>query len=1114
MIRVWLSLLTTFVMVGLVLSPLNAQTREEGVHLMNEALRLEQQAQTTQEREHAIEQYEKALSVFQKTSFSRGILQAANSLGNLNFNVGRYDKALQYWEQALRVSCELRDLKAESMALNNLGTVYWKLNEYAKALDAYEQALARKKEVNDLQGLPVVLTNMGVVYSDQGDYDRAEKRYLEALTLCESRKDASTQKSALLNLGVIYRKTGRYQKATRTYHKALRIAQEMKDLRDQGSVLNNLGNVYTDLSQYAQAVSCFEDALRIAGQVQEPNDIRHNALNNLGAVYHTWGDYGKAAEYYQKSLAMKRALGDSRGEAESLNNLAVVYKDWGLYDKAVGTYVKSLAISRKLHNPEGEAAVLQNIAIIHSLRGEYDKAVHCYREALNIQRKLKNPSGEAHTMAALGTIHVHLGQYDKALEQYEKALSICRHIKYLKGEGQALVDAGTALMQCGRYLEALPKFREALDIYGRIDLPLYWIRKHVADLCMDIGDPDNAAYFLQGVDHWASLGRLHLLKKEYEEARNYYEKLRRLSEGTRNADNLFTAYTGLGFCYEGMGADNKAEKCFRNAVNMTEELRSSLDKAKRETFFDVKIEGFLRTAPYEGLVRVLHKMHKPREALKMSEYSKARVFSESMIRVSSPSNTRVPADILRTNEEILNQLAELKRRRQTAYEKSDREAITVLERQIDALGRKLESQVRMLRNKYPLFAATRYPQPMDLDQTALRQHEWSLIYEVTDSGMFVWLLHGKHLLKSVFKPISREELEAIIRRFRKPLEVGPDESVEAKLHMFDFDAGNKLSDLLLSKVLPALPQGSPLIVVPDDCLGGLPFEMLVLGGDSTVTEDSQIAQVSGAEFFGDRNPLSYYQSITALTLARTYREHLSTGTKTLVVADPVFDESDLRFTRLAQRRSVQTDGSIVEKLMSIKLLNGVTFPRLPLTAELGEYLERLNPERTDVYSGMRASKTALYSKPLTDYASMVFATHGYLGTDLPGVLEPVLVLTVPGQPKDCDGFLRMSEVMGLKMVADIVALTACQTGLGKHRSGEGTMSMGRAFQYAGARSVLMSLWTVAESSSVKLVEGFFRNLKDGKNRLEALQVARKEIRESGYDHPFFWAPFILVGELN
>ncbi|MEI8183521.1 MAG: CHAT domain-containing protein [Desulfomonile sp.] len=100
------------------------------------------------------------------------------------------------------------------------------------------------------------------------------------------------------------------------------------------------------------------------------------------------------------------------------------------------------------------------------------------------------------------------------------------------------------------------------------------------------------------------------------------------------------------------------------------------------------------------------------------------------------------------------------------------------------------------------------------------------------------------------------------------------------------------------------------------------------------------------------------------------------------------------------------------------------------------------------------------------------------------------------------------------MNADMVALTACQTGLGKELSGEGVMGMGRAFQYAGAKAVLMSLWSVSEKSSTSMVENFFQNLKEGKGKLEALRLARQDIRDQGYDHPFFWAPFILVGDVN
>jgi len=105
----------------------------------------------------------------------------------------------------------------------------------------------------------------------------------------------------------------------------------------------------------------------------------------------------------------------------------------------------------------------------------------------------------------------------------------------------------------------------------------------------------------------------------------------------------------------------------------------------------------------------------------------------------------------------------------------------------------------------------------------------------------------------------------------------------------------------------------------------------------------------------------------------------------------------------------------------------------------------------------------------------------------------------------------MTEVMGLKMGGEVVALTACETGVGKDVSGEGVMGMGRAFQYAGCGNVLMSLWSVAEDATVSLSNAFFRNLKEGKAPKEALRLARTEIRKNGYEHPFYWSGFILVG---
>ena len=320
--------------------------------------------------------------------------------------------------------------------------------------------------------------------------------------------------------------------------------------------------------------------------------------------------------------------------------------------------------------------------------------------------------------------------------------------------------------------------------------------------------------------------------------------------------------------------------------------------------------------------------------------------------------------------------------------------------------------------------------------------------------------------------------------------------------------------------LSVLPKNTPIMVVPDGSLGVLPFEALPLKSGARIAVDKKIPYVKAAEFFGDRNPLCYCQSVTALTLARTLGKRKKPVERLLVLADPVFQMREAR-AQQGKRQTVRQAGAearLYQNLMAAMeegKLGNLRFNRLPLAGKLADDLKGLYKGASEVYTGLDASKQHFLGKlapRLGGYDKIVFATHGYFGKDLPGIKEPVLVLTLV--PHGTDGFLRMSKVAGLKMNADVVALTACQSGLGRNISGEGTMGMGRAFQYAGARSVIMSLWSVAEKSSVQLVESLFKHIKEGKGKLEALRAARTEIRQAGYDHPFFWAPFILVGEVN
>jgi tetratricopeptide (TPR) repeat protein len=1061
-------------------APKDRLTRE-GIKLFNEALVLRQTAKSNDDLEKAVERYEQAQKIFEKEGDQEKHAATLNNLGAVYWHWGQYDKAVEYYEKSLTICRELKDRKGEGQALNNLGAVYSDWGQYAKAVDYYEKSLAICRELKDRRGEGATLNNLGAVYSDWGQYDKAVEYYEKSLAICRELKDRKEEGATLNNLGAVYWHWGQYDKAVEYYEKSLAICRELKDRKGEGQSLSNLG-----------LVSC------------------------------RWGQYDKAAEYCEKSLAICRDLKDRKGESQSLNNLGAVFYNWGQYDKAVDYYEKSLAIFRDLKDRKGEGQSLNNLGLVYSDWGQYDKAVEYYEKSLAIFRELKDRKGESQSLNNLGAVFHHWGQYDKAVDYYEKSLAIKRDLKDRRGEGLTILNVGRVFQHSGEHQKALENFQKGLAIYTEIKVPTEHPKAFIADQYMDMGDLAKAEPLLREANYNSDWGRFYLLKLDYPKAKEYYGRILKSAEENRNADILFTAYTGIGVACESLNEDASAAEHYEKAVKFTEEIRSSLSASEREKFFDVKIKGFTRTAPYEGLARVQMRQNKPQDAFKTTEYTRARVFAEAMTRLSAGKNLAVPAEIVKQDDSLNNELASLKKNLQKAFEKNNKLVIQSLEPQVKQLEGKLQAHIKMLREKYPLFAATKYPQPMDLSQTALKDSEWVISYDVTDPGILIYLTKATSLVNAWFKPVPRKEIDDLARKFREPLEVKEGRKIGDQLKDFDFASGKRLADILLSDVLPLLPKDSPVIIVPGGSLGIVPFEMLVLNDGGRVATDKPLPYVVGADFFGDRFPVSYCQSVTALTLARNYPKLSGSQKQMLVMADPVFELNDKRAQAVSGMAHLPSEeqrsyGELYKELYT-KTMGGsgsLRFLPLPLSGKLAEDIGKIYQGDCHIYTGLQASKRYFMEqiKPkLSEYNQVVFASHGYFGTDLPGIKEPVLVLTLV--PPGTDGYLRMSEVMGLSLNADMVALTACQTGVGQRLSGEGTMGMGRAFQYAGAKSVLMSLWIVAEESSVKLVESFFKHRKDNKSKLEALQLARKEVRDQGYDHPFFWAPFILVGEVD
>jgi tetratricopeptide (TPR) repeat protein len=838
-------------------------------------------------------------------------------------------------------------------------------------------------------------------------------------------------------------------------------------------------------------------------------------LNSCGLVYGVDHQEEKASACLNRALELAESLGDSTEQARILNNFGIVYALWGQFAIALDYHRKSLSLSLGTSDDQNRAISYNQIGQISMFLGDYRKSSEAFERCLAEQAKTSDNNQSWLTLDNLGQLNEAWGNYEKALQCYQQALELKKKFGLTGGEVASDVLLGRVYGRLGKTEEALGSFLEGLKLCEKHGYPTDLVIDHIGNLYLDQGDTQRAEEYIKRDGFWQSFGRLCLMKGDLSAAERTYAKLLNYSESRRILDYLCVAHTGLGVVKEQKGDLQSAAKHFRKAIEHIESIRVSLTQQQRAEFFNVQIGGFLRTAPYKGLARVLVKMNKPAEAFRESEFTKARTFSEGLSRRLAKSTMSVPADAMALDDALTQQLAAVTRALHKAYEEYDHKAISVLDARVRTAKDKLAAHVDFMRVRYPLFASTRYPEPMGLDQAAVKDDEWVLAYDVTDSGIIIYLAKGNRIVKAIFKPVARAEIDCLVRKFREPFEMESGESLAEKLGTFDFAVGKRLSDILLHDVLAELPRDICLIVVPDDTLGVLPFEMLIINDGGKVVIDRGIPTTSGAEFFGDRNSISYYQSVTALTLARTLRKQQKSTKRILAMVDPIFSTDDSRFARITQQERKKLLARLPsDVLMSIRRNLGITFPRLPLTGKLGEDLKRTNPSMTDLYKGLQARKKVLLGKDLMEYGSVVLATHGYFGKALPGIQEPVLVLTLLGEQENEDGFLRLTEVMSLKMNPDVVALAACQTGLGRHISGEGTMGMGRAFQYAGARSVLMSMWSVSEESSVKLMESFFSHFKAGKSKLEAMRSARRDIRNAGYDHPFFWASFVLVGEVD
>jgi tetratricopeptide (TPR) repeat protein len=1139
------------ILIVLFAGPLFAQSENQATNLANQARTILDNAKSKEDLEQAAHRYEEALKIFQRVKSSKWIGHCSNQLGLIQSRLGQYKKSLEYFEQSVAISRKIGDEKNEAPTLDNIGGVYKSLGQYTKALDFYERSLAIRKKIGDVLGEGATLNNIGSVYYSLGQYTKAQDYNEHSLAIRKKIGDVLGEGVTLNNIGTVYHSLGQYTKALDYFERSLPIRKKIGDVSGEGATLDNIGGVYKNLGQYTKALDYFERSLAIRkkigdvsgegttldnigglyknlGQYTKALDYYERSLairkkigdvlgegatlNNIGSVYYSLGQFTKGQDHNEQSLAIRKKIGDVLGEGVTLNNIGTVYHSLGQYTKALDYYERSLAIRKKIGDVLGEGATLDNIGGGYHSLGQYTKALDYYERSLAIRKKIGDVSGEGTTLDNIGGVYKSLGQYTKALDYNEQSLAIFKKIGDVSGEGMSLWNISHTYTQMGKYDQALKVANESLAIQEKLCVPVKGIKNSIANYYLDAGDAAKAESLINETKYNSTLGRLALIKSDYPSAQRYYGNDMKWAEKTGNTDALFRSYTGLARAYEGMEDYPKSEEYYEKAMKLAEEIRSGLLPSERKNFFEVKVDGFSRSDPARGLTRVRMKLNRADGSIDSSEVTRARAFSDHLSEISSTGSTGVSKQTLEKEQSLVNKLAALKRQLAKTDKEKQSSKYEILTTDVKDAKTDLTDFIETLWKRNPAYAAVKYPRPVTLKESALEPDECAVIFDVSGEGVGVKLIRNKRIAETFFKEWDQKELENDIKKFREPFE-------KLRFKEFDPELAESLYKKLLLRVLVDVPKGTPLIIIPDGILGLLPFEALVTGGKVNWNKGEYgVDNPDGLTFLGDEHPISYYQSITALTLARTMGNKDKPKDKLLVLADPVFAMKDQRAQQASPTKLAERD-----KQNNLQLMQTIedtsdgsfSFKRLPQTGVLADNLGKMYGSSCLSLTGLRANKADFLSKiaPTIDqYGSIVFATHGVMSTHVPGLMEPFLALSMA--PPGTDGFLKMSDILSLKMNADVVALTACQSGLGKELSGEGVMSMGRAFHYAGAKSVLMSLWEVEEKSAVTLAESFFKYRKEGKTKLESLEAARNDIRNAGYKHPFFWSAFILVGEAN
>jgi CHAT domain-containing protein/tetratricopeptide (TPR) repeat protein len=980
---------------------------------------------------------------------------------------GNRQQAIKIFQQVLKMAQQLKDQRFQAISFSGIGFNFFNLNRPQEALKYFNQALRINKALGDRIEEARTLNSIGSTYRKMGQPQKTLEFFKQALQVYKTIDNQVELVDTLNSIADIYRNDEQFEKALEYYSQSLPIYRRLGDSKRLASTLNNMGFLYITAGQNLKALTHYHEAL-IIYKVLGDRAGEARILNGIGYTHVTTGKLQNALEHYNQALSIQQEVGDRRGEARTLINIGFVHFTYGEIEKGLTYYERALLISKDVGDQESEVTAINNIGEVYRVKGQPEKALTYYKQVLTLSKEVGFKRSQANALTNIGALYSEIGQPQKALEYSNKALPIWKAIGNRRNEAVALQNIGKDYVQIGQHQKALEYFNQALLILKEVGDQQFsaTVLHNIGGLYSEIEQPKKALeYLTQALTIRRVLGdrvgELHTLNSmgvsyanigQLQKALENYNQSLAISKVLGNRTWEAMTLDNIAGAYRALGQSEIAITQEQQAVRLLLQTRSGMTRENRSAFLQRPRGAVVR------LVRHLIEHNNPESA-----YSWANLFTTAELA----DYTRLLDEKIRDPEaqKALDQLNQQNQRLKLLYGRLEEKFSEDLAREIRSLEEEKTKQAEANIKKFPELAELLEITPTDIAElrasipdgtTVIHPVLLTNIRNLSSEIAFFILTKDRLTVKKVH--IDSKQLDTLLSQTYTQL-----------TNRFDSGYANNLSqlyDLLIRPIETQIQATNPkqLSIIATRRLRYLPFESLY---------DSQTNQ-----YLIQKYPVNYLTRLSTHSLATP--PNSTAPKRVLALGNPL------------PQTALALIGTETEVKTIAQILPG-----------------------SETLIGTQATLDAFKVQALR-FPFLHLATHGCfdpLGCCLPEsphCRKPQRVDLQPNTILFADQRFNIADaaLLGLQNV-ELITLSACQTALQTNSNGEEIAGLAYLFERAGAKATIASLWSAPDEKTQALMVQFYTNLKNGMSKSEALRQAKLSQIDS---HPFFWAPFILIGD--